>query len=897
MTSCYNNDCTNTDTQLDQNQISINPNNDTHENTNLNTNTNTNTNTTNSNATSLFEQWDPISGTLNGESQTSKQYPTKAQLMKNGFGRPSLNHSFVREKHFEDILIHIFKSGYLDNPTEQNLRDCHPLYDHLQKVIKSVKNHDFSQLAEYNTDYATQQSIPQARVKDFLAAAVHYDFHIPSVYRYVGGNYTASYRDVPEILSHIENIVPQHIYDDVKRILTVGTPRIFQAESSRKNFETYREYGNHSSIEKHKDRVKILMNKEERNCYVMVFPCWIARFVPDSHLTPQSILVICGKNDRLAFDGSSKLEWDSVPVNCMTNAANEPDLIYGSCWNRHLIRIHNLRISYPKKEIELFDDDASGAFRHAKHNPDIAPAISFVIGEHLFVPTGQTFGSNTSPANWEPIARARAILARSLHDKSEMLVKKHAKILDAVEFSPPPEQNTQFVQAVADELHKGVFEIDGTRQPPQHNMFVDDNLLAEIHSMMKPAMAASIEALLTLLGFADEEKRKFALSLDKYFKTKCSFEREQLGLLVNTRQMRVSLPASKLKKLIEIAKHWHSHRRSYTLRDIAELMGVLLHAGQVAPWAKFLFISIQDSVRASLRKNSKLQASNLKFKKIKKIIADEHLGPAFKQKADFYKGKLSQDLWNTKHRAFINKSMRAELKMLLDILQQPERFQWSSPIAHLIERNPDYSAWGDSSLYAAGGFSTDLKFWWQINWPKEIQDRNITTIKIRTPESGETISINALEYATLIINYEAATQTIDEISDPSAPEYPVLLNWTDNSAALAWTKKMCKSSNAGKALSRILCGQMINNRLGLNAAHIAGKDNIIADRISRVHTNNSNPDFNLLLQEFPQLRCCRRYHPSAKLVSTICEAMSSALGVDPTKQLPKGLFEAAKVTS
>jgi hypothetical protein len=47
------------------------------------------------------------------------------------------------------------------------------------------------------------------------------------------------------------------------------------------------------------------------------------------------------------------------------------------------------------------------------------------------------------------------------------------------------------VQAVADEIHKGVFKTDRTRQPPQHNMFVDDNLLAEIHSMMKQAMAAS----------------------------------------------------------------------------------------------------------------------------------------------------------------------------------------------------------------------------------------------------------------------------------------------------------------------------------------------------------------------------------------------------------------------
>eukprot|EP00978_Attheya_sp_CCMP212_P034780 scaffold147657_cov25-Attheya_sp.AAC.1 len=166
--------------------------------------------------------------------------------------------------------------------------------------------------------------------------------------------------------------------------------------------------------------------------------------------------------------------------------------------------------------------------------------------------------------------------------------------------------------------------------------------------------------------------------------------------------------------------------------------------------------------------------------------------------------------------------------MLQAIVNQPDKFEWSSPIAHLLERLADYAAWGDSSLYAAGGFSLDLKFWWQIVWPQSIQDRNITTIKIRDPKTGETISINALEYATVIINYAAASQVVAENTDSTAPQYPVLLNWSDNTAAISWTKKMCKSSEGGKALSRILCGQMINNKLGLNASHVAGVDNVFS---------------------------------------------------------------------
>jgi hypothetical protein len=241
--------------------------------------------------------------------------------------------------------------------------------------------------------------------------------------------------------------------------------------------------------------------------------------------------------------------------------------------------------------------------------------------------------------------------------------------------------------------------------------------------------------------------------------------------------------------------------------------------------------------------------------------------------------------------------MKAELLMIRQIMEKPDTYRWSFPIAHLIPRTADYNAWGDSSLYGAEDFLLDLAFWWQYEWPQNIQDRNITTIKTWDPVTGDTISINSLEYATVLINYAAATDAFALITSANKPQYPVLLNWADNTAAISWTKKMCESSEGGKALSRILCSQMINNTLGLNASHVADVDNIIADRISRVHPSNTNPEFAVLMQEFPTLKSCRRYHPNPKLVLQISQALLSGLVVDPTKQQPKGLFAAAKVIS
>ena len=63
------------------------------------------------------------------------------------------------------------------------------------------------------------------------------------------------------------------------------------------------------------------------------------------------------------------------------------------------------------------DDDIASAFRHAKYHPDVAGAFAFIFLIHVFIPAALQFGSNVSPSNFEPIARARAALAPLLTDE------------------------------------------------------------------------------------------------------------------------------------------------------------------------------------------------------------------------------------------------------------------------------------------------------------------------------------------------------------------------------------------------------------------------------------------------------------------------------------------------
>ena len=89
------------------------------------------------------------------------------------------------------------------------------------------------------------------------------------------------------------------------------------------------------------------------------------------------------KKDRLVFDGSAMLTWDSLPVNYMTQLFHEPEIIFNQIWSKHLSRIWNLHITYLQVGILLFDDDVAGTFCTVKKNLDIAAVFSFLIeGTH-----------------------------------------------------------------------------------------------------------------------------------------------------------------------------------------------------------------------------------------------------------------------------------------------------------------------------------------------------------------------------------------------------------------------------------------------------------------------------------------------------------------------------------
>ena len=152
-------------------------------------------------------------------------------------------------------------------------------------------------------------------------------------------------------------------------------------------------------------------------------------------------------------------------------------------------------------------------------------------------------------------------------------------------------------------------------------------------------------------------------------------------------------------------------------------------------------------------------------------------------------------------------------------------------IAHRAHNSTDahFTTFGDSCLEGAGGYSTSLGFWWHLPFPDEIKSR--TLLRKNNNKDGMLISINVLEFVTVIINYCAALHVV-LTENVTEDRYPVLLNVTDNMSALSWTTGACRKSRIGRLLARFFCSLLINSPLGINSQWISTSMNDIADEIS-----------------------------------------------------------------
>ena len=97
-------------------------------------------------------------------------------------------------------------------------------------------------------------------------------------------------------------------------------------------------------------------------------------------------------------------------------------------------------------------------------------------------------------------------------------------------------------------MHHGVMWDNGNPANTPHHLYVEDGVYCKVFekNLILWASAASVETLFCLIGDSDLSQCQDPVSWDKLLEMIINFVNQILGLLINTRTMRGSIPSQYL---------------------------------------------------------------------------------------------------------------------------------------------------------------------------------------------------------------------------------------------------------------------------------------------------------------------------------------------------------------
>jgi hypothetical protein len=834
--------------------------------------------------------------TKKGEQQSSinpSTYPSHYQLVRESRMKPSLNAQYrVEDLSLDNVIVIILRDGHFNDEDMENIGKLNPLYCEMISDVMQLSNYDFAELRNPRIGYESQSEIQQHRVDMATAGMIHYGLHPGMFVRYVGGEYVAESRNVEKVIADISPYASKEDVDHVRRILTQGCPSMlnFFEPSSSKLQSIHR--GNQRTIIDYPDIVKDTMNKLDKNSQVIPIKSWILHFSPYLHHTPQSMVLKEGKKPRMVWDGSTKFDPFDVVLNEITPTELEAEIDFGSAKQRLLISIYNWRISFPDDDIYLAMEDLTACFRIPRIAADLTGAFGFMIGFLFFLATSMVFRSNTSASSWEPFRRSIEALIPIYFNRPE-LVEKHGELLNQLKWSAG--STTPKTKAFCCPINTGMLNDDGTLKPVRAPIYVDDILLAAaLKSYILQLLAAAIEAIFVVCGEPNLDIRQCPLSIEKWDALIVGTKQVMLGLEIDTDKMTVRITDNYKEEVLTLMQSsWGASKRFFRVDEIQKLVGKLARLGEGAPWIYKIMSHMYTSLASALKRNTALlKASSKSFQQLLLQIDKKQFSGSqqdIAKQVNFALKRASRMTNRHTQTYIVSQTMREELNFFRQLLDSESNIDFKTPIAFLIPQTPTAVLFGDSSLCSCGGYSTGLQYWWYLAFPQNIQEHTLLVLK--NDEDGTLISINCLEYVTIIINYCASLCAYSDKELTDDP-HPVVLCITDNTSALNWTMHTCKKSMIGRALARFFCGLLIESNVGVNAKWISTTENAIADEISRLKVDSSTNthlpsfntfDFSTLQQKFPVLNHFRFFQPSQELLSMIWEILLTKRCPDLTK--------------
>jgi hypothetical protein len=368
--------------------------------------------------------------------------------------------------------------------------------------------------------------------------------------------------------------------------------------------------------------------------------------------------------------------------------------------------------------------------------------------------------------------------------------------------------------------------VDGVEPNTPHYTYVDDTLMVDTGGRIPHAIVASIDSCFTILGTRDDTLRPCPLSDEKFDLLECSPRRRQLGIIIDTNKMIISIPPEKIAKLQHLLQPYHTHRERFNILKMAELLGNLDHIGANLPWFRHVYINIRKTFNHCLRDKLQVFKSSDNYKDLITRInstPDDDTRSTLTHHLTQLQTKYIYANTQAHEEAYLSPNFKEDLGLITALSSEPSF--WFTPIPHIIHRIHPFTAFCDSCEYGAGGFSPELGFIWHLHWPTQQNDDLL----------DDTTHINIKEFISIIITFALARSHLLHHPALAPDTYPTIIIKSDNTSAISWSTKGIASDNKiAHHFSRILCSLRLNSNLGLHVEHIPGEDNGVSDDISRI---------------------------------------------------------------
>lgn len=809
------------------------------------------------------------------------------------FGKDSISHSFFAQKCFRHILLPLYKSGFLSCRDIKRLEKASRRARQLHMLQKKYGGVDFLPLQGFQDDWDQTTTIRDDWKAMTSACLLHFNGDVASMVRWIGGPHVNAHLNPAAILDKLQTIVSKDIFTDLRRIMTVGAPALCQGEATEENFQAFYKYGNHDSVSNNQSVFASTIVKQSRRGLTLIMDPALIHFTLNAHLSPQGLVdVLHDRRKPRPLSDSSFRPWPgAMAINDWTSKHNEPKLHFAQSFLNFCIWQWNLALTYPDSDRHTGDDDVQCAFPRIKYNPQLVAMHSSISNGTLSMSTGLTFGDNTSPSNWEPIARARQQLAQHLWHEPDILTRAQ-QFLPPFIFAPPATatERKAFVRAIPDSLNTGVLDSKGHRRAPTYDHHVDDNLYADTTEFLPRAAAASIIALYEIVGYPDG-RIPDPISWDKFESTH-SHIRRVVGWEVNTRDLTFALPNDKRTAITTTLLKWITTKTTCTIVEAAELHGTLADASRANRKGRAMFFGLQNALRRAIR---------TRFHQVKGFYSrtqrihhfSQQLPKHLHQRLDQLIARdMAALLWHSKTPITLSDAVITELRHFHEHMADTSR-PWSISIGHIIPRDAQFVSVGDACGLGGGAYSHELEYWFDVVW----------SAGTRSLFTQRQVHINILEFIVVILQLAAAITREEQTGPSNSLIQPLskLVIHSDNSPSCNWAHKVSAKSERGQLFVSIYAELIDRTHLTIACSHIAGSNNHLADFISRPEptaTVSHTQRCKQIFHEEPRLQSYRFFRPSPDFLYCLVSRLSTAHW-QASPPLPKvlGQFEIVESTT